>query len=54
MALPDLNLTPPEGGNIPEEENDEGIIIHEGQNAGVLSEERKNTCCPIQLVFHHS
>jgi hypothetical protein len=29
MALPDLNLTPPEGGNIPEEENDEGIIIHE-------------------------
>jgi hypothetical protein len=44
VALPDLNLTPPEGGNITEEdENDEGIIIHEGENAGVLSEINKST-----------
>jgi hypothetical protein len=44
MALPDLNLTPPEGGNLPkEEENDEGIIIHDGQNAGLLSKINKST-----------
>jgi hypothetical protein len=44
MAFPDLNLTPPEGGNLPEEEeNVEGIIIHESQNAGLLSEINKST-----------